>query len=98
MSVEELLKEIYFLKEENEKIKSELQETKEHLKKYTAPSNMKKYYQNHKDEIIQKVKEYKEKNNYKPVIDVDKRKEYNKRAYQKRKEKKDNDKIETENI
>jgi len=48
MSIEELLKEIYFLKEENEKIKSELQETKEHLKKYTAPSNMKKYYQNHK--------------------------------------------------
>ena len=32
MSIEELLKEIYFLKEENEKIKSELQETKEHLK------------------------------------------------------------------
>ena len=59
MSIEELLKEIYFLKEENEKIKSELQETKEHLKKYTAPSNIKKYYKNHKESIIKKVKEYK---------------------------------------
>ena len=44
-------------------------ETKEHLKKYTAPSNMKKYYQNHKEEFIKRVKEYKEK-----------KKEYNKLA------------------
>jgi hypothetical protein len=98
MSIEELLKEIYFLKEENEKIKSELQETKEHLKKYTAPSNMKKYYQNHKESIIKKVKEYKEKNNYKPNIDIEKRKEYNKIAYQKRKDKLEKEKIEKENI
>ena len=98
MSIEELLKEIYFLKEENEKIKSELQETKEHLKKYTAPSNMKKYYQNHKESIIKKVKEYKEKNNYKPNIDMEKRKEYNKIAYQKRKDKLEKEKIEHENI
>ena len=98
MSIEELLKEIYFLKEENEKIKSELQETKEHLKKYTAPSNMKKYYQNHKESIIKKVKEYKEKNNYKPNIDIEKRKEYNKIAYQKRKDKLEKEKIEHENI
>jgi hypothetical protein len=48
---------------------------------------MKKYYQNHKEEIIKKVKEYKEKNNYTPIIDKEKRKEYNKIAYQKRKEK-----------
>jgi hypothetical protein len=93
MSIEELTKEIVFLKEENTKFKIELEETKEHLKKYTAPSNMKKYYQNHKESIIKKVKEYKEKNNYKPNIDVEKRKEYNKIAYQKRK-----DKLEKENI
>jgi hypothetical protein len=98
MSIEELKKEIIFLKEENEKIKSELEKTKEHLKKYTAPSNMKKYYQNHKDSIIKKVKEYKEKNNYKPIIDIEKRKEYNKIAYQKRKEKLENKKLEKENI
>ena len=93
MSVEELTKEISFLKEENSKLQCELEKTKEHLKKYTAPSNMKKYYQNHKEEIIKKVKEYKEKNNYKPVVDVEKRKEYNKIAYQKRKEKLENQNI-----
>ena len=95
MSIEDLTQEIFFLKEENKRIMTELENTKEHLKKYTAPSNMKKYYQNHKDSIIKKVKEYKEKNNYKPNIDVEKRKEYNKIAYQKRKEK---IKIEKENI
>jgi regulator of replication initiation timing len=93
MSIEELTKEISFLKEENSKLQIELEKTKEHLKKYTAPSNMKKYYQNHKEEIIKKVKEYKEKNNYKPIIDVEKRKEYNKTAYQKRKEKLENQNI-----
>ena len=96
MNNEELIKEINILKAELEKTKNELVETKEHLKKYTAPSNMKKYYQNHKEEIIKKVKEYKEKNNYKPNIDKEKRKEYNKLAYQKRKEKKE--KMEKENI
>lgn len=93
MSVEELTKEVSFLKEENNKLQIELEKTKEHLKKYTAPSNMKKYYQNHKEEIIKKVKEYKEKNNYKPIIDLEKRKEYNKIAYQKRKEKLNNQNI-----
>ena len=87
MDNEELIKEINTLKEELEKTKTELIETKEHLKKYTAPSNMKKYYQNHKEEIIKKVKEYKEKNNYNPIIDKEKRKEYNRISYQKRKEK-----------
>ncbi len=87
MNNEELIRENLLLKEELEKIKNELIETKEHLKKYTAPSNMKKYYQNHKEEIIKKVKEYKEKNNYKQVVDKEKRKEYNRTAYQKKKEK-----------
>jgi len=98
MNNEELIKEINILKVELEKTKNELVETKEHLKKYTAPSNMKKYYQNHKEEIIKKVKEYKEKNNYKPNIDKEKRKEYNKIAYQKRKEKMEKEKLEKENI
>jgi hypothetical protein len=94
MSVEELLKEIYFLKEENEKIKSELQETKEHLKKYTAPVRCKTFYENHKEEIKLKVKEYKEKTNYDKNISKDKKSEYNKKAYQKKKEKN----IHSENI
>ena len=36
-------------------LENELNATKEHLKKYTSPSNMKKYYENHKEEIKQKV-------------------------------------------
>jgi hypothetical protein len=98
MNNEELIKEINMLREELEKTKDELIETKEHLKKYTSPSNMKKYYQNHKEEIIKKVKEYKEKNNYKPFIDKEKRKEYNKIAYQKRREKIEQEKMENKNI
>jgi dsDNA-specific endonuclease/ATPase MutS2 len=53
---------------------------------------MKKYYENHKEEIKQKVKEYKEKTNY--VVPKEVIKERNKRAYQKRKEKLEKEKIE----
>jgi hypothetical protein len=63
MNNEELVKVIQILKEENEKLKNELIETKEHLKKYTAPSYKKAYYENNKEEIKLKVKEYKEKTN-----------------------------------
>ena len=66
-------------------LETQLNDTKEHLKKYTAPSNMKKYYENHKEEIKKKVKAYKEQTNYTTPKDVIK--ERNKRAYQKRKEK-----------
>ena len=48
-------------KELYEKILIENEKLKENLKKYTAPSRNKKYYENHRDEIIQKAKEYKEK-------------------------------------
>ena len=57
------------------------------LKKYTSPSRNKKFYQNHKEEIKQKVKDYVKKTNYKPVISKEKRKEYSRRAYLKKKEK-----------
>lgn len=98
MNNEDLIKAINLLKEELEKTKNELKETKEHLKKYTSPSNMKKYYQTHKEQIIKKVKEYKEKNNYTPNIDKEKRKEYNKLAYQKLKEKLEKEKSESHNV
>ena len=65
-----------------------INELKEHLKKYTAPSRNKKYYENHRDEIIQKSKEYKEKTGNKKVVSPEKIKEYNKKAYEKRKIKK----------
>jgi len=65
-----------------------INELKKHLKKYTAPSRNKKYYENHRDEIIQKSKEYKEKIGNKKVVLPEKIKEYNKKAYEKRKLKK----------
>jgi len=65
------------LEEENEKLK-------EHLKRYTAPSYKKAYYEKNKEEILEKRK----LNPSSP----EKRKEYNKRSYLKRKEKlKEND-------
>jgi hypothetical protein len=80
MNNEELLKENQLLKEEIEILKAK-------LKNYTAPKRSKKFYENHKEEIKQKVKEYKEKTNYKSIISKEKKKEYNKIAYLKRKEK-----------
>jgi hypothetical protein len=48
--------------EENKLLKEKINELTEHLKKYTAPKRNKKFYENHKEEIIKKVMEYKEKN------------------------------------
>jgi len=58
MDYEILLKENQMLKEQNEKLIKELEETKEHLKKYTAPLCKKAYYEKNKEEIKQKNKEY----------------------------------------
>ena len=84
MELENKIKE---LEDELEKTRKELNETKEHLKKYTAPSRSKTYYENHKDEIIKRVKEHKQKTNYTYEVSPEKRKQYNKIAYQKRKDK-----------
>ena len=74
------------LKTENEKLKNRINELEEHLKKYTAPQRNKKFYENHKEEIIKKVMDYKEKNKNKKQ-DPEKIKEYNRIAYLKRKQK-----------
>ena len=76
--MEELLNKIKLLEEENLKLKTELTDTKEHLKKYTAPKRHKSYYENHKEELLQKMKL--------TPISSDKRKEYNKNYYLKKKE------------
>jgi len=68
MNNEELIKENILLKEELEKTKQELIQTKEHLKKYTAPTRYKAYYENHKQELLEKMKSN--------PIPSDKRKEY----------------------
>jgi len=82
MNNDELLSKIKNYEERILYLENELNQTKEHLKKYTAPSNMKKYYENHKEEIKQKVKEYKINTNY--VVPKEVIKERNKRVYQKR--------------
>ena len=64
------------LKIEIETLQKELNDTKEKLKKYTAPERNKKYYRLHKEEII---------SNQKPVSS-EKRKEYNRISYLRRKE------------
>ena len=87
MNNEELIKENILLKEELEKTKNELIETKQHLKKYTAPIRNKVYYEENKEKHKQKVKEYKEKINYNATLTPEKKKEYARRAYLNKKEK-----------
>jgi hypothetical protein len=59
MNNEELIKENELLKERIKCLETELQHTKEHLKRYTAPAYKKEYYENNKEEILKKHKEYK---------------------------------------
>ena len=80
MDIEHLLNRIQLLEIENS-------ELKEKLKKYTAPSRSKSYYENHKDEIKEKVKDYKERTNYTYIVSPEKKKEYARTAYLKKKEK-----------
>ena len=70
MNVEELINKNKLLEEENK-------ELKEKLKKYTAPARHKTYYENHKQELLEKMKSN--------PIPTDKRKEYNKKYYLKKK-------------
>lgn len=78
MNNEELLTKNKLLEDQIQKLQDELIKTKEHLKKYTAPSRSKTFYENHKEEILEKKKDPKLK---------EQRKDINKRAYQKKKEK-----------
>jgi hypothetical protein len=75
------------LEDELEKTRNELNETKEHLKKYTAPSRSKTYYENHKEEIIKRVKEYKHNTNYTYVASPEQKKVWARTAYLNKKEK-----------
>ena len=91
------------LAEENAKLKEELQVTKEHLKKYTAPASSKVYYEKHKEQQKQRVKEYQQRTNYKSDYKPtpEQKKEYNRREYLKRKEnlkKEMEEKTDNENI
>ena len=99
MNSELLMKENQLLREQNEKLVKELEETKEHLKKYTAPSYKKTYYENNREEIKKKTSEYRQ--NYQPT--VEQKKKWARTAYLNKKlnlekEKLDKDKSENTNI
>ena len=64
------------LQEKIKLLEQELNETKEHLKKYTSPIRNKIYYEENKEKHKQKVKEYKEKINYNSTLAPEKKKEY----------------------
>ena len=83
MDYETIKTENQLLKDENEKLLIELQETKQHLKKYTAPAYKKEYYENNKDEIKEKIKEYRQNNQ--PT--EEQKKKWARSAYLKKKEK-----------
>jgi hypothetical protein len=68
-------------------LENENKELKEKLKNYTAPKRSKTFYENHKEDVLQKNKEYKEKTNYYANLSHEKKKEYAKRAYLNKKEK-----------
>jgi hypothetical protein len=87
MNNEDLIIKNKILEEENKKLQDELIQTKEHLKKYTAPTRSKTYYENHKEEIIQKVKEHKQNTNYTYIASPEQKKEWARTAYLNKKEK-----------
>jgi hypothetical protein len=71
--------EVQLLRKENEDLKNKVVELEEKLKKYTAPARSKIYYENHKDELLVKMKKYKQT--------PEQIKERNRKAYLKKKEK-----------
>ena len=79
MNIEELQKINKLQEEKIIALEDELEKTKEHLKKYTAPSYKKMYYEKNKENLLEKMK-------LNPTP-PDKRKEYNRKSYLRRKEK-----------
>lgn len=71
-------------------LEEEIKKLKIHLKKYTAPSCKKAYYEKNKEQIKEKMKLNR--------ITPEKRKEYNKKAYLQRKEKLKEEKSNSENV
>ena len=79
------------LEEENARLKAQLN---------TYLLKNKVYYENNKEEHKQRVKEYQQRTNYKStyVASPEKKKEYARRAYLKKKEKLQKEKEEVDNI
>jgi len=79
-----IMDEFEVIKKENEELRNKVLELEEKLKKYTAPARSKTYYENHKEELLDKMKKYKPS--------PEQIKERNKKAYLKRKEKQEEEK------
>jgi hypothetical protein len=94
MDYEDIIKENQLLKEMNEKLLKELEETKEHLKKYTAPSYKKIYYEYNKEDIKQKSREYRQ--THQPS--EEQKKKWARTAYLNKKAKLEKEKGESQNI
>ena len=77
--------------EKIKELEEELHATKELLKKYTASSYSREYYEKNKDTIKERNANYKKNTNYKYEPTPEKKKEYARRAYLKKKEKLQND-------
>ena len=73
----ELLIKYKLLEDKYQKIQLELIATKEHLKRYTAPARNRTFYDNHREELLEKMKAN--------PASSEKRKEYNKTYYSKKK-------------
>jgi predicted outer membrane protein len=94
MNFEDIIKENKLLKETNENLVKDLEDTKEHLKKYTSPSYKKQYYENNKDQIKIKIREYRQ--TYQPT-EVQKKK-WARTAYLNKKAKLELEKSKLENV
>jgi uncharacterized protein YkuJ len=86
------LETIKLLSEENKQLKERLFEIETELHNMktqidASKIKTKQYYENNKEKIIERVKEYNKNNHYKPIVTSEKKKEYNKIAYLKKKEK-----------
>jgi hypothetical protein len=84
------LETIKILTEENNQLKEKLFQMEKELNDIQNQLNVsklksKQYYENNKEKIIERVKEYNKNNNYKSNTTSEKKKEYNKIAYLKKK-------------
>jgi hypothetical protein len=91
---EELIKENTNLREKVFLLENELNELKKKLNTYQ--SNSKKYYENNKEDIIEKVKNYKK--NYKYTPTEEQKTKWSRTAYLKKKAKLEKEKLDNQNI
>ena len=82
----QLKEKLFHMEEELNNIKNQINESK---------IKTKQYYENNKEKIIERVKKYNKLNDYKADVTSEKKKEYNRNAYLKKKEK---GKMENQNI